>query len=75
MDYLEIGVWLNFKIISVHHRNMASFYLDPMILLIMWYSNSNDVTDMNEKIANEYLWLIAFCGLLKTAYQSVEKFG
>ena len=53
MDYLEFGVWLSFKIISLHHSNMASLTLDPMILLNMRYSNYNDVIDMTEIIANE----------------------
>ena len=48
-----------------------------MILLNMWYSTYNDVIDMTEKIANELmsnnnLGLIAFCELLKTAYQSIQ---
>ena len=50
---------------------MVSCNLGTMILLNMWYSNYNDVIDMNEKIANE-LGLTASCGLYKTAYQSLQ---
>ena len=54
---------------------MASFNLDPMIFLNMWYSNYNDVIDMNEKIAND-LGLIAFCDCLKQLIKAFnEKFG
>ena len=56
---------------------MASFNLDPMILLNMWYSNYNDVIDMNEKRAHEYnLGLIAFVDCLKQLIKAFnEKFG